>query len=361
MAVRAVRRKAVVRAVPDRDGNGSVTLRRSLRFATTLNGPREAGPPADSRKGYPFTEQRMSDATSKPKPMAKAGRALVPLATAPVAPRSRPVTMQSAAWAAALLAVFAVGAAGTHAAQIAWARYGHGHAVAQVDPTAQTLRRLEEEVSRLKSSVDTLRTAADASRQDETLRTLKHSVEALKSDLQQARTADTSSLQQITAKLDRPDRDPSPKLAEIAARLDKIEHEPKPADPVPATKVADLATRLDRIERQVAAPMPTGSIAQPTHPAPAAVTTVSRTIPPAPKPSEVAAAKPLPSQPPTVDAWVVRDVYDGMALVEARRGGLREIEPGEYLPGAGQVQSIERRGRAWVVLTSRGVIGNSTF
>jgi len=41
--------------------------------------------------------------------------------------------------------------------------------------------------------------------------------------------------------------------------------------------------------------------------------------------------------------------------VESRRG-LREIAPGDSLPGAGRVQAIERRGRQWVVVTSNGVI-----
>ena len=77
--------------------------------------------------------------------------------------------------------------------------------------------------------------------------------------------------------------------------------------------------------------------------------------------SQMAETRPLPAKPATVGGWVVRDVYDGMALVEARRGDLREISPGEYLPGAGEVRSIERRGRSWVVLTSQGVIDNSTF
>ena len=35
---------------------------------------------------------------------------------------------------------------------------------------------------------------------------------------------------------------------------------------------------------------------------------------------------------------------------------MREIAPGQYLPGVGEVRSIERRGRSWVVVTSRGII-----
>ena len=63
-----------------------------------------------------------------------------------------------------------------------------------------------------------------------------------------------------------------------------------------------------------------------------------------------------PPRPATVDGWLLRDVYGGVALVEGRAGGLREVAPGEYVPGVGEIRSIERRGRGWVVVTSRGLI-----
>ena len=70
-----------------------------------------------------------------------------------------------------------------------------------------------------------------------------------------------------------------------------------------------------------------------------------------------AALKPdLPVKPAVVDGWMLRDVYGGVALVEGRAGGLREVAPGEYVPGVGEIRSIERRGRNWVVVTSRGII-----
>ena len=52
--------------------------------------------------------------------------------------------------------------------------------------------------------------------------------------------------------------------------------------------------------------------------------------------------------------WLV-DVEDGYALIDGRDGP-RQIAPGDFLPGAGRVQRIERRGRDWVVVTSAGVI-----
>jgi hypothetical protein len=215
-----------------------------------------------------------------------------------------------------------------------------------------------------------MRASSEASKQEDSLRGLKKSVDSLKQEVEQVRSTSGATLSQLATKIDKTDHDPSAKLAEIMARLDKLDREPKvkPADDTGA-KVSDLASRVARIEKQVSADTPTGSIppAAKAAPAPAATVPTPRARPvgkpeaaatAAPSTTVVAqaAVKPVVQRPPTVDGWVIRDVYDGIALVEGRDVGLREIAPGEYLPGLGEVRSIERRGRAWVVLTSRGVI-----
>jgi hypothetical protein len=58
-----------------------------------------------------------------------------------------------------------------------------------------------------------------------------------------------------------------------------------------------------------------------------------------------------------VDGWVLHEVSDGIALIESRSRRLVEVGPGEMVPGVGRVESIERRGKSWVVVTSKGVIG----
>jgi hypothetical protein len=58
-----------------------------------------------------------------------------------------------------------------------------------------------------------------------------------------------------------------------------------------------------------------------------------------------------------VEGWILREVYDGAALVEARNGRLHEVVPGQNLPSVGRIEGIERRGKAWVVVTSKGFIG----
>ena len=279
-----------------------------------------------------------------------------------------------------------------------------GVAVAQAaappDPTLDLLTRVQGEVRSLKASLDGLRATAESGRQEDTIRGLKRSVDLIKGDLEGVKTASTAAVGQLGAKLDRLDRDPGPKLNEIAARLDKLDRDPG------TTKVAELTARLDRIERQVSSADATGSLppqaaataaATPKAPmppqravqsAPSVPVAPVAAVPPArpdmtaraepgradpakPEPSkaepapraEAAAPRPEPApraeaaaRPATVEGWMLRDVYGGVALLEGRSGGLREVAPGEYVPGVGEIRSIERRGRGWVVVTSRGII-----
>ncbi len=247
------------------------------------------------------------------------------------------------------------------------------------DTQMDVLYRVQGEVRSLKASLEGLRSAADTARQDESLRGLKKSVDLLKQDLEGVKTASTGAVGQLSAKIEKLDRDPTPKLAEISARLDKLDHDP-------STKLAEISSRIERIERQVSSNEQAGSIATPVplpvartaavpSPAPPVVVAASTIAAPSSKPDAAkieiaraesskaeaaradAVAKPdLPVKPAVVDGWMLRDVYGGVALVEGRAGGLREVAPGEYVPGVGEIRSIERRGRNWVVVTSRGII-----
>lgn len=271
------------------------------------------------------------------------GRALVPFVARPPRP-SRP------SWTAALLVVALGLAAGLGGIGAYGLRDKLSWPVTRDAAIAtSTLTQLQGQIIQLQHGIDTLRAAADTARADDGVRGLKRSLEALTQDVAQARASSAATMAALSVKIDKGDREPKDRLA-------------------------DLALRLDRIEKQAAAS------ALPLAPASAVL---SRTLPmPAPLPKPVTAMTPAarggvtsmaatpvaatpntarPDKPATVGGWVLRDVYDGMALVEARGGGLREIEPGEYLPGAGQVRSIERRGRNWVVMTSRGVIDKATF
>ncbi len=66
-----------------------------------------------------------------------------------------------------------------------------------------------------------------------------------------------------------------------------------------------------------------------------------------PRPAGVT-GKPIPG-------WIVRRVYDGMALIEGR-GGIVEAELGAVIPELGRVQEIRRENGRWLVVTSKGLI-----
>jgi hypothetical protein len=128
-------------------------------------------------------------------------------------------------------------------------------------------------------------------------------------------------------------------------RLDKVER----AQAEPAAKIAKLSDAVDRLRAvspgapaavvtaPVAAKEATGSIAPPAAAAPAT----------APK-AEVARL-------PTLEGWVLRDVANGGALIEGRKG-IFEVYAGDLVPGVGRVDAIRRQDGRWAVVTSKGLI-----
>jgi hypothetical protein len=60
-------------------------------------------------------------------------------------------------------------------------------------------------------------------------------------------------------------------------------------------------------------------------------------------------------KPPVVSGWVIREVYDGVAMIESRYG-LYEVVPGANLPGIGRVETIRRQDGRWVAVTPKGLI-----
>ena len=103
---------------------------------------------------------------------------------------------------------------------------------------------------------------------------------------------------------------------------------------------AKISERLDSLERKQAAAAPeiTGSIAAP---APPAV--------PAPAPSANLSA-------PILHDWVVQDVRNGRAMVEASSGSFFLVGSGSVLPGLGRVQDVKRQNGEWIVVTDKGLI-----
>lgn len=133
----------------------------------------------------------------------------------------------------------------------------------------------------------------------------------------------------------------SAQLIKLGDRLDRFEK----AQAEPISRLAKLADAVDRIERRA----PTTAVAAAAHDITGSVTALA----PAP---QLEAPETRPASPPVLEGWRVRSVYNGAALIQARAGGVMEVEPGDNLPGIGRIEAIRRQDGRWVVVTSKGLI-----
>ena len=152
---------------------------------------------------------------------------------------------------------------------------------------------------------------------------------ALRDAIAQIRT-DVAALK---SSVDSAARNSNAQFAKVGERFNRVEQ----AQTEPAARLAKVIQTLERLDRrEPASPVTTGTVTPP----PAAAAPL-----PQPKPS-----------PSPVQGWFVRDVYDGAALLEGRRGELVEVSPGDMVPGLGRVEAIRRQDGRWVVVTQRGLI-----
>ena len=122
------------------------------------------------------------------------------------------------------------------------------------------------------------------------------------------------------------------KLDDFNERLDRLERSGTDAPAPVSARVDQLTERLGRIERSVPA-----ASAPPQ--APAAASSVTPSPRPvqasAPPPNPQASAKPqAPAEPKKIADWTVREVIDGVAILQGRRGVI-EVSVGDVVPGAG--------------------------
>jgi hypothetical protein len=135
-------------------------------------------------------------------------------------------------------------------------------------------------------------------------------------------------------------------FSKTSDRLDKVEK----AQAEPAAKLARLSDAVDKLR---AAPQAVAAV-------PAAAKEVTGSIAP-PATSAIAAPVPLPvpkpeiARLPTVEGWVLRDVANGVALIEGRQG-IFEVYAGDPVPGLGRVDAIRKQDGRWVVVTSKGLV-----
>lgn len=126
-------------------------------------------------------------------------------------------------------------------------------------------------------------------------------------------------------------------------RLDKVEK----AHVEPAAKLAKLSETVDKLRAAQASVAP--AAAAPAREVTGSVPQQATAAAPAASP------KPEVARLPTVEGWVLRDVANGSALIEGRRG-MYEVYAGDPVPGLGRVDAIRRQDGRWVVVTSKGLI-----
>jgi hypothetical protein len=121
-------------------------------------------------------------------------------------------------------------------------------------------------------------------------------------------------------------------LARLGEAVERVER----AQAEPAARLARVTEAVDRLEKRNAGATPevTGAIKPPP-------------LPPIRPETRTNAA--------VLDAWSLRRVYQGVALIEGRFGQM-EVEVGDDIRGAGRVQNIKRQDGRWVVVTNRGLI-----
>lgn len=222
-------------------------------------------------------------------------------------------------------------------------------AMASAELHADT-QKMAADISALRLSLEAVRSSmhADTQRQDKAidqLKVLAANLESLKTGLSATKTETSAALTQLSGKIDHLQHaEAITKLQQVSDRLDKLEHET--ADqlvtasvPASAAKSAAVAVPPVRPQMAKAEPADLAKTGEPAKPADSA--------------KKTAAQDDAAKKPPVLPDWVVREVDNGVAIVESRRGQMA-VEMGATIPGAGVVKSIERHGGAWTVTTSKG-------
>lgn len=238
------------------------------------------------------------------------------------AARLKPASVPMAAAAAIVLALGAGYGVGASSFRTDAARWGEA---------TNEVRKANREVARIASELDAVKGSLDA---------LKGGRDTTRTDARQA---------QLLEKLERAGQETSVRIGRMAEQIDRIEKTQR--DPA---RLAALGEKLDRIEKTVAS-------APPLPPAKPAAT-ASAPVPDVKETGSIGEAKPAKAEPADprkmpIEGFYVRDYDDGFALIETKAGRYIEVAVGYTVPGVGRVEAIERRGRQWVVQTTKGFIG----
>ena len=152
----------------------------------------------------------------------------------------------------------------------------------------------------------------------------------------------------LKASLEHNSKTTTSQLNKAGDRLDRVEK----AQAEPVAKLAKLSEAVDKLRTAQASATPAAAAPAPardvTGSIPQQVAAATPSAPPVPQKPEVARL-------PTVEGWVLRDVANGIALIESRRG-MYEVYAGDPIPGLGRVDAIRKQDGRWVVVTSKGLI-----
>lgn len=233
------------------------------------------------------------------------------------APQRTRLPRESARYAAVATVALVVG---TALGMIAAPKPRSAESLAQIEVGLESGRaeasRLNGEVERLGKSLAGLRDASELAR----------------SDGRQLAASLTERAGKLEQTLDG-------KLAGLGGTIERMERDQ-------AARIAGLAAQIEKRTAQSQAAIAPAAAAQPAA---------------KPEPTQTGSIADAKPKSDTVETWALRDVYGGVAILEDRKRRLVEVGPGDAVPGVGRVESIERRGRVWVVVTKQGLIAPQTW
>lgn len=170
---------------------------------------------------------------------------------------------------------------------------------------------------------------------------LRRSIGDMKSGAASARDPG-GALAQLSQRVEKLDREVSAKVDSVGERVDRDANK----------RTTELATRIEKLEKRPVAPI----VGAPPGPAPPAQTKQSARAPRFGPNVSMETTGSIQRPRAVLQGYIVLDGRYDAALVGGRYGE-REVRLGDFLPGAGRVERIERRGGGWVVLTDEGLIG----
>jgi hypothetical protein len=229
----------------------------------------------------------------------------------------------------ALAAAAALGIVIAIAGALVWE---HHQQVDIVAARANETNSLAQAVEALKARLDAIDTATSSS----DLADLRRSIGEMKSTIVSAREFN-GALAQLSQRVDKLDHEEGVKVDKLSERVD---HET-------SALTAEISARVEKLEKKIVAPVsaptqagqPAQASLQPKFGASVSMETTGS----------------IERPKPVLRSYIVLDARDDVALVGGRYGE-REVRQGDFLPGAGRVERIERKGGSWIVLTSEGLI-----